>query len=412
MLKNYFKIAIVVLRRRKFFTFISLFGISFTLTILMVGTAFLDKMLSPAYPDYKRERSLYVNTIELRNTKEGWLNRSDVSFYFIDHYVSTLKSIALIAISSNAKASNAYVNNKKIVIDYKYTNADYWKVLEYQFLEGKPYSQQQIDNAEKVAVISEDIKKAYFGDAAKVVGQYILADNVNYRVIGVVANVAKTVYNFSGDMYLPYTVSKENYNAVGLMGSYSAVLLAKSKADVPKMKREFDQMMSKVPSPDKGYDKVFSNADYFLTSLTRRIGGDGEDSGSTKVIGILSIFVLLFLLLPTINLVNINMTRIMERSSEIGVRKAFGASSKTLVYQFIVENMILTFLGGIIGICLSVLVIYFINSTFIIRDLNLSINFTVLLYSFVTCLLFGLISGVYPAWRMSKLNVVKALKAQ
>jgi putative ABC transport system permease protein len=58
MLKNYFKIAIAVLRRRKFFTFISLFGISFTLTILMVLTAFMDNIINPTYPDMKRDRSL------------------------------------------------------------------------------------------------------------------------------------------------------------------------------------------------------------------------------------------------------------------------------------------------------------------------------------------------------------------
>ncbi len=58
MLKNYFKIAIAVLRRRKFFTFISLFGISFTLTILMVLTAFIDKVVGDNYPDKKRDRSL------------------------------------------------------------------------------------------------------------------------------------------------------------------------------------------------------------------------------------------------------------------------------------------------------------------------------------------------------------------
>jgi putative ABC transport system permease protein len=93
MLKNYFKIAIAVLKRRKFFTFISLFGISFTLTILMVATAFMDKVLSPDYPDYKRARSLYVTTMEYKNTKEGWMNRSNVSFYFLEHYVSSLKTV-------------------------------------------------------------------------------------------------------------------------------------------------------------------------------------------------------------------------------------------------------------------------------------------------------------------------------
>jgi len=411
MLKNYFKIAIAVLKRRKFFTFVSLFGISFTLTILMVATAFTDKVLSPDYPDYKRERSLYVNTMEYKNTKEGWMNRSDVSFYFLEHYVSTLKSVEKMAISSGAKSSNAYVNNKKIVISYKYTNADYWNVLEYRFLEGKPYSQRDIDNANMVAVISEETKKAYFGDEPSVTGKYISADNVNYRVIGVVGNVSKTLHNLMGDMYLPYTVSKENYKKPELMGGYSAVLLAKSKADVPKMELEFKQMMRKIPVP-KDFDKVYSNADPYFTSMTRRIAGDGANNGITKVVSILSIFVLLFLLLPTINLVNINITRIMERSSEIGVRKAFGASSKNLVYQFIVENMILTFLGGIIGVIFSLIAIYLINSANLISNMRLVMNFTVLLYSFITCIFFGLISGVYPAWRMSKLNVIKALKAQ
>ncbi|KQS35750.1 ABC transporter permease [Pedobacter sp. Leaf194] len=411
MLKNYFKIALAVLKRRKFFTFISLFGISFTLTILMVATAFVDKILSPDYPDYKRDRSLYVATMEYKNEKQGWMNRSDVSYYFFEHYVSKLKNVEMMGISSGAKASNAYVNNKKIVIEYKYTNADYWNVLEYKFLEGKPFSQKDIDNSALVAVISEEIKKAYFGDEENVIGKYISADNINYRVIGVVANVSKTLYNFSGDMYLPYTLAKEIKNNTDLMGSFNAVLLAKNKADVPMMQKEYNQMMKKVPVP-KDFDHIYSNADPFFASMTRRVFGDGTNNGSTRVVSILGLLVLLFLLLPTINLVNINITRIMERSSEIGVRKAFGASSKTLVYQFMVENLILTFLGGIIGVVLSAIIIYLINGANLISNMHLSINFTVLFYSLIACLLFGMVSGVYPAWRMSKLNVVKALKSQ
>ncbi|WP_199140567.1 ABC transporter permease [Pedobacter sp. ASV12] len=412
MLKNYFKIAIAVLKRRKFFTFISLFGISFTLTILMVATAFLDKVISAGYPDNKRDRSLYVATMEFNNTKQGWINRSDVSFYFLDHYVATLKTPEKLAISSSAQATNAYINNKKIVINFKFTNAAYWEVLEYNFLEGKPYSAQEIATASQVAVISEDTKKAYFGDIPSALGKYILVDNVNYRVIGVVDNVNRTMYNIYGDVYLPYTVSKADYKKVELMGGYNGILLAKNKADMPKIQAEFDQMMTKVPIPDKEFDKLYSNADPFFESMTRRIFGDGSNSGKSKALAILGTVVCLFVLLPTLNLVNINITRIMERSSEIGVRKAFGASSKTLVYQFIVENLILTLLGGFIGIVLSVLIIYAINDSQLIPNLNLTFNLKVLGYSLLACLFFGLISGVYPAWRMSRLNVVTALKAQ
>jgi putative ABC transport system permease protein len=412
MLKNYFKIAIAVLKRRKFFTFISLFGISFTLTIITVAMAFINKLVNEDYPDYKRERSLYVSTMELSNSKEGWINRSDVSFHFLDHYVSKLHMVDKLAISTRAQASNAFVNNRKISIAYKYTNADYWKVLEYEFIEGKPYNQQDVTNANPVAVISEETRSNYFGNQKNVVGKYISADNINYRVIGVVKNVSKTLYNFAGDMYIPYTVSKEDWDSIDLMGSYNAILLARTPEDVPKMRKEFDQMMKKVPVPSKEFDTVSSNADSFFASMTRRVAGSGRDSGVTNVTSILLGFLLLFLLLPTINLVNINITRIMERSSEIGVRKAFGASSRNLVYQFIIENLLLTFIGGVLGIIMSAVTIYFINGANLIANMRLSISPAVIAYSFLACMLFGLISGVYPAWRMSRLNVVGALKAQ
>src|SRR5580692_9748289 len=187
MLKNYFKIAIAVLRRRKFFTAISLFGISFTLTILMILTAFIDKVVGDDYPDKKRDRSLYITRLE----EDGPTNMSSAqpSFYFLNHYAGSLKTPVKIGLSSGYNGTNTYVNNKKIAVNYKYTNADYWDILEYDFTEGKAFNKQEVENAEKLAVISTDMKKAYFGDESTVVGKYIEADNVKYRVCGVVKNV-------------------------------------------------------------------------------------------------------------------------------------------------------------------------------------------------------------------------------
>jgi putative ABC transport system permease protein len=413
MLKNYFKIAIAVLRRRKFFTFISLFGISFTLTVLMVLTAFIDKVTDPSYPADKNNRSLYITKMTF-TSKKGWINGSASSFYFLTRYAGSLKTPVKMAIVSRYNSSNAYVNNKKIVIDIKYTNADLWDVANYQFTEGKPFNKTQIANAERVAVITEHTKKEYFGDQPSVVGKYIEADNIQYRVTGVVKNVPITEEVFYANMYLPYTVSKINYKDKSYQGSYSAVLLSPSKNMVEKMRQEYEQMVPKIPLLDmaKDFDTLHSHADTYFETFTRQIFGKPNNAGYVSFIVFLSIFVLFFMLLPTINLVNVNITRIMERSSEIGVRKAFGASSKTLVYQFIVENIILTSLGGIIGVLLTVIVLQTINSSELIPDLTLSINFKVLLYSLLACLFFGFISGVYPAWRMSRLNVVTALKAQ
>ena len=129
-----------------------------------------------------------------------------------------------------------------------------------------------------------------------------------------------------------------------------------------------------------------------------------------KFLGVVSLLVFLFMLMPTINLVNINVSRIMERSSEIGVRKAFGASSGTLIGQFLVENIFLTLIGGLIGFLLSALVLEMIADSGLIPYAQLGLNIRVFGIGLGLSLIFGFISGVYPAYKMSKLQAVQALK--
>ena len=409
MFKNYFKIAIAVLKRRKFFTFISLFGISFTITILVVLTAFIDKVINDKYPDKKRDRLLFINNIEQRGPNS--MNGNALSYYFFTRYVSAIKTPCKKALSSRFQGTNTYVNNKKVAINYKYTDDVFWEVLDFDFVEGKAFTKQQLDNGEHVTVISEDTKKAYFGNVPSVVGKYIEADNVQYRVCGVVKNVPITTYMLYSDIYLPYSVAKIDYKSnTSYGGPNMAILMAEKAGDVPKIQKEYEEIVSRLPMSDKMFDRIYSHADGFVTGYVRT--GNEEKSGIVIALTALFIFVLLVMLLPTLNLVNINITRIMERSSEIGVRKAFGASSKTLIYQFIVENIILTVIGGIFGVIFSVIALQLINESGLVAGLHLTLNFTILFYGLLTCLLFGLISGVYPAWRMSKINVVKALKAQ
>jgi putative ABC transport system permease protein len=110
-----------------------------------------------------------------------------------------------------------------------------------------------------------------------------------------------------------------------------------------------------------------------------------------------------------VNLVNINISRIMERASEIGVRKAFGAPARTLVGQFLVENILLTLVGGLLGFLLSLVVLRAIGDSGMFSYARFTLNPRVFAYGVGLAVLFGLISGVYPAWRMSRLNPVDAL---
>jgi putative ABC transport system permease protein len=100
----------------------------------------------------------------------------------------------------------------------------------------------------------------------------------------------------------------------------------------------------------------------------------------------------------------------MERASEIGVRKAFGASSRTLVGQFIVENVMLTLAGGLVGFVLSGFVLDAMNRSGGFPYAQLTLNVRIFVYGVALATVFGVISGVYPAWRMSRLHPAQALR--
>ena len=105
---------------------------------------------------------------------------------------------------------------------------------------------------------------------------------------------------------------------------------------------------------------------------------------------------LLFSLLPAVNLVNLNMSRIMERASEIGVRKAFGASSRTLVGQFVVENLVLTLIGGAAGSSSRARRSGALNASGLIPYAHFTMNVRVFLYGLGLAVFFGLLSGRLP----------------
>ncbi len=409
MITSYLKLAWKVLWRRKFFTAISLFGISLTLVVLIVATALLDHTFAPMPPEVRQDRTLLVANVAMTGPDSTWFDAA--GFELLDKYARRLPNVERMALVTHAESVYAYPGNQRVESSLRRSDAEFFRILDYTFLEGGPFTDQDVANGVRVAVINAATRERFFGDA-RAVGQWIDADGLQFRVVGVIQNVSDSRPLSSGDIFVPFTTAKSDAYRTQLLGSFIGVLLAKSPDDFPGIKAELASRVSRIPLPDKDYTRLFAPALTPLEAVAQNEFG-GRDEGKAHAERLWAFMVgaaFLFLLLPTVNLVNLNVSRIMERASEIGVRKAFGAPTGTLVLQFVVENVLLTCVGGLLGFVLSGLVLRAVTSAQIIKHAHLAVNGRVFLYGLALSLVFGLLSGVYPAWRMARLNPVAALK--
>jgi len=261
-----------------------------------------------------------------------------------------------------------------------------------------------------LAVINQSTAKKLFGDA-RAVGQSIDVGGQTFSVLGVVRDELQL--NAFADLWVPITTDPSSNYRTQQWGDYWVMILARSKADLPAIKAEVARRATTVQFDDpKQYNTAYFWADGKLDFFARMIMGTEQqaDSGAWLLLSVIGALMLLFMALPALNLVNLNIGRILERSAEIGVRKAFGASSRQLVWQFVVENVLLCLAGGLLALGLAQLALVWLEGSGLIPYLRVSINFAVFGWGMLLAVVFGLLSGVLPAWKMSRLHPVQALK--
>ena len=441
MIKNYIKLAWRILGRKKFFTGISLFGISFTLGILMVILSFLQSELGSDAPisdkddfiylDYLMLQKIYFDTIMTIDTSlfEGetvydtsyehkrtgaarW--NSEMNNSIPETYLSNIPSIDNMTIFSNGSTHDVYVNGIKLTLNALYTDSDYFDVLDHTILDGRVFDREEMDQSAKVMLMSDRSAMDYFGRTTDVVDEEIEIDGKNYRVIGTYKHPGKFVPYVSPDIILPYSNLNPDNQPSYYHGYYSVLFKKHSDQDAQNVKEDIKRAANLIPldhpSKPPGYNEVVLKPTTYDEMFAQAIYHDEDETKSYAILKwVLLSLLAFFVLLPTLNLINLNVSRIMERSSEIGVRKAFGAHQGNIITQFIVENIVQTLIGGVLGLILALSCIHLINSGGYLGDAILSLQPKFFIYCFLVTILFGVVSGLLPAYRMSKLHIVNAL---
>lgn len=413
MFLNYLKLTYKVLLRRKFFTIVSLFAISFTLMVLLIAASLLDHLFGPHDPEQFADRSIGIyGTTAKKEFPNGGMATTNgfAGYYTLNRYAKTLETPEMVSIATFPSSAYTYNKGEKTKIFYKYTDHVFWEVFKFNFLEGQPFTTEDEANQNFVAVINESTRLKFFGNNSAL-NQTLEFNGKRYTVIGVVSDIPFLRQVPFSDVWVPVSTMPNIKHNKDVTGNFLATIVARSPEDIDLIVKEFDDKIKQFEFPDDQWEIIEVTAESLFDFVSRMLLD--EQTNETRRLSLFSILIgaaLLFMLLPTINLININVSRIYERSSEIGVRKSFGASSWQLVNQFLVENLIITLIGSLIGLILSMAALAFINYAGWIPYSDLSVNFRIFLYGLVMTFVLGLMSGIYPAWKMSRLNPVQALK--
>ena len=417
MFKNYLKIFLKITQQNKLFTFLSVFGISLTIMFIMILTMTLEDIVNGSGPEKDAARILHGWRFKTQSTVEGQsgTSYSSLSEDLFEKYLKDLKTPELISIRTEDMWEFIFNGNRYEKTCIR-TDGNFWKIYDFEFYEGRPFTQKDVINKRNYAIITESLSKILFALGESPLGKTIDYNNMQLSVVGVIQDPPPTALNTSADIFMPYNLVTDPRTRP-YIGGYKVIFKARNKKDRSAIVEEVQEVIRRLDSAD---DKVKLFMPGPNTQLDKMlIGyGDPEEYGGRTVplLGFLG-KIFGFILLPSINLMALNFSRMRERSEEIGVRKTFGATASIIRKQFIFENIMLTLVGGLLGILLSYLVVMIFRSSiripvnfFTSVEITYSFNIMIFLFALASCLIFAMLSGVLPAIKMSKMKPVQVLR--
>lgn len=331
--------------------------------------------------------SIEENASERRFTSYQLLKYSDIEC--LKHYGTKINKIA----AFHNLFTSLSINSKPLNLNVIATEPSYQQIMKLELVRGRFLSKSDIHESRKVCVIEySDYLKKYLAQRDPLFST-ILFGSTKFRVIGLLNKKTEGLQpNFRGNIYIPITALKYFFYGDAIETIYCQT----QRSDVKKaLKQAEDILKSRYQGKDlfeaMNVEKLFKSAE----QMTR--------TASLVTAGI----AMISLIVGSIGIMNIMLVSVTERTREIGLRKCVGAKNRDIRNQFLLEAILLTTIGGGIGICLGIFLAQVIGSM-----IKIPVVFS-LLAALIGCCFsvgIGIIAGFYPAYKASRLNPIEALR--
>ena len=393
-----FKISLSAVFANKIRSILTALGIIIgILSVTLMGTLIsgLDRSFESSM-SWLGKDILYVSRYEWFSDMDWWEVRNRPKM--LPEYVGKIKersNYAMAVAPVMQRGASLSYEDKETRTEIFGTNEEYMATISTDIEHGRFFTRNEDRSGSRVVVIGNGISEAFFGDQDPI-GQYIKIDKMKFRVIGVLEKQGKFLGLFSVDKQaiLPFGAYKRIFSRRGWMR-----LSVKVPPD--KLEEGLDEITSVMRHirglrPNEKNDFAINQTKAFekqYTTLKIAIGGTG-------------LFItLLSLVVGGIGIMNIMFVSVKERTREIGVRKAIGATSGMIMGQFLMEAVTICLFAGSIGIFLAYIISYFINM-FFPSTLPFGLSIAAMLMSMIV----GVVSGLIPSYRAARLDPIDSLR--
>ena len=429
----YVRQALHMMKEEKLFSGIYIAGTALAVAFTMVIVMAYNFKIAPVYPEVNRAKTYYWHGLRTFNKYE---ENAEFCFggvgYKMVERLKKMKSVEKVGVTNFTSGDwlcrMQQLGGERKKGFKKYVDDGFFQVYEFEFLEGRPFTHKEWVNSRKLAVITDKLAQRIFGTKKHLVGKELRVASDTLTICGVVKAGSIVSSKSYADLYTCCYSKDDLFDYWGFHSIQEVIIVSR---DGKQLRADINEMLNRLNAELKasGEDWKFlppekALSPHWMLGLSNNTFNVSYQSGDWVYMLLL---ILMLLLVPTVNLSGIISGRMESRLAEMGVRKAFGAKKRELLFQIMAENIVLTFIGSVVGLLMAWGIVSwggiwmldalgFSYNTAYFVDMNDFVTTGEMLFAPVVfgialfvCLFINTLAAVVPAWLSLRKPIVESM---